>query len=405
MVTVIPRNVLVKTAVYLQDHDLVSRGILDAAGTAGPVISLARTPQERREKIIDRTVVIGSAFVLAPFHAGAFMKAMAAAFNIPADFMKLSYKELTSTQALQKGLARLAQARKHAVIIPAIPLETLRQNVVRAKTHMFIPDLMMECLIFGGVGWITNIVSRLYTGKNRFSGELKTTSKRNLDALYEKEKGYAKNERLRLIATLAMSFGLPLGIGLLLKKAMLAPNGASPVLNWARSKAHYFDYKDGYWMSLPSMGIVVAMQFAGHLLSARNPRELKENFLRETMMNAIFFWGNAAWMWAFSRLLFKPFGVPVETSVRKLMEKSPLARQKRNALIGSLSYLCGFVLNSASLAGSIYLNNYLTRERVQADVKNLQPLTTSKLFSTAKPTGSSLRWKGKKVKPVVKTAC
>ena len=54
MTTPIRFNTFVKSAMYLQEYDLVSRGILDTLGAAIPIISLARTPQERKEKILAR---------------------------------------------------------------------------------------------------------------------------------------------------------------------------------------------------------------------------------------------------------------------------------------------------------------------------------------------------------------
>jgi hypothetical protein len=53
---------------WFQDRPLLNRAVLDTAGYAAPSIALTRDPVERKEQTLDRILVIGSAFFLAPRH-------------------------------------------------------------------------------------------------------------------------------------------------------------------------------------------------------------------------------------------------------------------------------------------------------------------------------------------------
>ncbi len=104
----------------------MNRGILDTLGAAVPYISLARNPQERREKIVDRSIIIGSAFVLAPLHAWFFMRAMAKTLRIQPELMRVSFSHLKNTETLKQGLASLRREipklRKKVLVPRGMPL-------------------------------------------------------------------------------------------------------------------------------------------------------------------------------------------------------------------------------------------------------------------------------------------
>ena len=366
-------GLLARSAIYIQQHDLVSRGVIDAMGTAVPIIGLARTPQERREKIVDRVVVIGSVFVLAPLHAWALMHIMAKHYRLPVQFMSLSYSNLQNTQRLKQAFNKLPKQTLQKFTLPTTTaeMEVLRQKIAKAKINMFVPDLTLECLIMGGVGWITNFVSRLLTGQNWFTGELKTTSKQNLNLLHDKEKNYQRTERYRMAATILISTGVPLLLGQLLHKAIIPQKTSGAFFKWFKPKARLFDYFNGYWMSITSLWTVCLVQLSGHLLSARNYRELRENFIREMMLNLICANGINAWMGILKHAIYRPLKAPVKSTLFEMLQNVPKRQHSRIARIGSLTYFSGLLLTSASLAGSILFNNYLTHQKVQKDVKKI----------------------------------
>jgi hypothetical protein len=363
-------NTLGHTALLLEKYPLVCRGILDTAGLAVPVIALARTQQERREKILDRVIVIGSAFFLAPLHAWTLMRVMARANRVPKDLMRLSFQDLQTRRRFSQALKTLQSNSPQGVIRVN---DALRKRLLRAKINMLVPDLILECLLIGGAGWMTNLFTRMSTGKNMFSGEQKATSQDNLNRLYETEKDYQRSEKLRILGSLALSVGMPVTLGLLLKHALLRrPSSSSNLVKGLRKRAHYFDYRNGTWMSMPSLGIVITAQFFGHLFAARNPRELRENFIREGMLNAIFFWGDATWRLLLAKGLYRSLKLPSPEHRMDRIQAMPLpARLKTRWLNAAGRQLwVALALNSATLAGAIVLNNRLTQKKVESDVAN-----------------------------------
>lgn len=370
---------LARSAIYIQQHDLVSRGIIDALGTSVPVIGLARTPLERREKILDRIVVIGSLFLLAPAHAWVLMHAFAKHYKLPVKLMRFSYNDVLSAGTLKKALNKLSQTdlKKLGNLTTSKNIEALRQRIVKAKTNMFVPDLMLECFLLGGVGWITNLCSRYLTGRNRFTGELNETSKENLEALYQKEKKYQDTERYRMIATLCVSTGVPIILGTLLHKAVMPKIPKTAFAKWFRPKAKMFDYVDGCWMSLTSLWTVCLVQLSGHLLSARNKRELRENFIREMMINYVCMNFMSLCMGVMKPLIYKPAKLPMKSNIVEMLQKLPATRRPKAALIGAATYFTALGLNSAALAGAILFNNYLTHQKVQKDVRKLHSETSA----------------------------
>lgn len=139
--------------------------------------------------------------------------------------------------------------------------------------------------------------------------------------------------------------------------------------------AHWFDYKldklGWAWMSLPSLAIVVGMQFAGYLSSARSPRELRERFLREVQANGIFFLGEPVWLGLLANTVFrrayKTMGIQptlsIDKAVAKVPEKLKPLAAKRTAAI----YWLAFLLNTATLTASIVHNNKVTTRITQRD--------------------------------------
>ncbi len=366
----------------LQEYSLVNRGVLDTLGAAVPMVMLARNEEERREKMLDRTIVIGSAFVLAPLHAWLIMRGVARRHGIAPALMKLSYAELQSVEALKKGLHRLRSQKINVPGVPAID-EALRQTLVKAKTQMLVPDLIIECLIFASVGWITNFFTRTLTGKHQFTGEKSAVSEDALDELYENEAAFQQDERWRKLLTTGMALVAPIGLGWLLQKALLTPKKVLGILfQKIREKAHYFDYKDGIWMSMPTLGVVVCMQFLGQVMAARSERERRENLIREGMLNFVFFWGNALWMLLLSKMLFKPLKIPVETAIRKVIDRAPAGLKQKAGKIASAAYLTSFLLNTLTLSGVVVFNNRLTTRQVREDAAKLYAKKLTQLHQT-----------------------
>ena len=75
-----------------QETPLLNRGVLDAVGSS-PYVVLSRNRVERKERMLDRALVIGSAFFLAPLHGWLFLKLFSR--NLPSqNLMRVSFTQL-----------------------------------------------------------------------------------------------------------------------------------------------------------------------------------------------------------------------------------------------------------------------------------------------------------------------
>ena len=93
-----------KGAVALQTYPMVNRGVLDITGAAGPMIALARNKTERKERILERSIVIGSVFGLAPLHAILFRSLESWRIKLPRSTMGISFRNLTSETDFKHSL-------------------------------------------------------------------------------------------------------------------------------------------------------------------------------------------------------------------------------------------------------------------------------------------------------------
>lgn len=378
---------------------LVNRGILDSLGFAIPMIGLARSPQEQKELTLDRILVIGSAFFLAPAHAWVFKKLGAKVRKIPSTLLELNWKrhgkilngeylkdgqhlldgiqkKLTQLQSSHQKTNSLKQKKRFRTKInelkPLLSLskekaETLRIKLINAKMDLLIPDLMTECLIFGNIGFITNAFSKWLYGNQQFTGEQGIVSAEALRALYQEKKeselgGLSQKTRQRI--TTGLSLLLPLSIGLTLKRSLKKLN---PNKFWrnVQKLAYKFDYENGQWMSMAALSVVVALQEIGQLMASRSKREFKEGFIRETVANVLFFVGNDFFAIGLARGLKRLFKTPVSHRLAKLPDNS--TQKSKN--LSAYSYFGGFLTNVAALAGVIIGNNALTTHHLKQDAQ------------------------------------
>ncbi len=398
----------VNAAATLQRYPFLNRGVLDVVGMCPPVIALARNKEERREKWIDRAIVIGAAFVFAPIHARLFLRGVSKRFGVPKEFVTASSKCLKSTEVFKhaltsgqwqqwvktpKRLATVKQAVTQTLNYPAT-IEAVRKKIVRAKAWMMIPDVALEALILGNAPFFTNFVTRKLTGKGQFTGEKGAVSDADWDALYQdKTKAQRQQkEKHHLFAMLAAAVAIPMLVGLGAKRALLQGARAKGFGKTIQKAAHWFDYKldkRGWaWMSLPSLAIVVGMQFAGYLSSARSPREFKERFLREAQVNTLFFLGEYAWLGLLAHTVFrrayKKLNIKPTIQIQKAVKQSPKRWKPLAAKRTAAIYWLAFLLNSASVSASVIYNNWLTTKQTQHDALTARAKTVFNKLAPAR---------------------
>lgn len=391
---------------------LVNRGILDSLGFAAPMIALARSPQERKELTLDRILVIGAAFFLAPAHALLFKKLGAKLRKIPSTLLELNWKRhgqilhgeyLKDGQHLLDGIGKkLNQLKTQLATTPRAntqqqlqhkineltPLqhldangaEQLRQKLIRAKMDLLIPDMMTECLIFANIGFITNAFSRWLFGNKQFTGEQGIVSAEALRAMYTNKKEDqlgGLSEQTRQLITTGLAIALPLAIGLTLKKGLtkLNPNN---VWKKIQKLSYAFDYENGLWMSMAALSVVVAFQEIGQLMASRSKRELKEGFIRETVANVLFFAGNDFFAIGLARALKGLFKTPVSNRLAHL----PQGASQQSKHLSAYAYFGGFLTNVLALAGVIIGNNALTTHHLKQDAAEYYQTIGARLTNT-----------------------
>jgi len=371
----------------LQGNHLLNRGILDLFGACIPMIALTRNKTERREVTLERAMVLFSAFILAPLHAALFV--WLSSRNVPRQLMRLSLKELISIPALKTGVEGLKRdiPKKMAKIQwgEHILDETLRKKLINAKTKMFIPDLILESLIFANMGWILNAFTKKKTGKDQFSGEMKAVDEKSLDELYKKEHAKKENKLTKHIATLGLPFIVPIGLGLVLRNTVLKGDKAKGALKTLQNIAHRFDYRHGIWMGIGTLVVVVAMQYLGSLLAARSPRELKETFIRDGLTNFSFFLGEPLFMWLVTQGLFRKLKFTPHVEIPKIIASAKPEHQLRAGKIASGAWVGSFILNVGFLTSIIVLFNHLTINKVKQEAGKLEGEKLQTLFNNGGP--------------------
>lgn len=391
---IVPLPPLAHWTKLFQERPLLNRAVLDTVGYAIPSILLTRNPIERKEQTLDRALVIGSAFFLAPLHALLFLKLFGR--NLPSQkLMWMPFQNLTNATTFRQGLKALAHEAlqdsrgKVAWKIPKTLLtnrayaEKVRKQVIQNKAHMLMVDMLTEAMIFTNIRFVTNWFTKRMTGKHQFSGEYGAVDQQRLDQFHEHQ---AKQERFtehqKQLFNNGLAIVLPAVTALGLRKAFLKPNAKGPWLSLMRKVASSFDYNKGVYMGMGAMGLITAMQLLGYAMAARDRYELREKMIVQNIGNYIFFFGNWTWMQLLSKAFVNQHKLPAVRSIQGALTtvlKQGGTPQKAAQAAGraSMFYWLCFILNNLSFASLVVLTNKDTVKRLKSDVsafeKTLQP--------------------------------
>lgn len=400
-----PQPVLLSPWVHwtklFQERPLLNRAVLDTVGYAVPSILLTRNPIERKEQTLDRILVIGSAFFLAPLHAWLFLRLFSR--KLPSEMlMRLSYKDLFNTKGFQAALPRLKQELLQDSLgkqVWAIPKRLLtdnafanriRQQVIQQKSHMLLWDLLTEALIFTNLRFVTNWFTRTLTGKNQFSGEYGVAEQEKLDKLHQKNKqGERFTEQQKQIFNTVLALLVPPLVALGLRRAMLQPQNQSFWAKGLRRIAGGFDYNKGIYLGMGALGVIIAMQLLGYAMAARDKYELREKMLVQNIGNFIFFFGNWTWMQLLGRTILGQSKLPAVRSVQEAMDKvakqgGSMPKVKQASRWAATFYWLCFLLNNLSFASLVVATNKSTVQQVKTDVAQLEQ-SERKQHRPAKP--------------------
>ncbi|MBX2859652.1 MAG: hypothetical protein KTR14_00325 [Vampirovibrio sp.] len=371
-----------------QDTALMNRAVLDTVGYGIPSVALTRNPTERKEQTLDRILVIGSAFFLAPLHALLLMRYFGR--KLPSkELMRVSYKHLKSLPEFKQGLEEVAKnivrdsRGKKSWTIPEKLLkddkyaDSIRKQLIDAKSHMLLWDLLIEASILMNIKFITNWVTRKKTGKNQHAGEQGVVSADKLDNLYkeyDKKKRFSEKFKQSLGMMMALVISPTVALGL--RHAMRHPDKQNVVLKGLRKIADKFDYKRGIYISMLPLGILVGLQYLGYLMAARDKHELREKATVQGIGNYIFFFGNATWMYLLGKTVLRKAKIKptlgIQENVDRLKKAGKSAPLITKAATGAAAFywLC-FALNNLSFAGLVVGNNHATTKKVKKEAEAL----------------------------------
>lgn len=329
----------------IEQRVLWNKGIVTGAVDAGWIAN-ANNPIERKEKA-RRTLSFLVLSYLTPIitlplsnkismkHVGKLTKNLSAQNH---KAIHLSNKYLVSAEKTKEGLEILSKEYTHS------PLEHLwakiqgkkldkaqlnfkelldkyggdydlvRKKIIDAKTAVFSSDIIFTGVATGSVGFINNNLTKKETGSSGFSAEMKMADKNIVE---KRAKKYEENSKKRYAAFLATVLTSATVIPFAIKKGLKAKN----VSEFTKKYAPKFDYDDGMYMSrLALLFGCAGLSQAGTFLSSRNKTELKDNAIRLSTTDAIFFGGDILLASLFANISDKCFG----TNLIKPSEKKTL---------------------------------------------------------------------------------
>jgi hypothetical protein len=368
----------------LQDNVFLNKSILETVGLDGPMIGMARNPQERKELAFKVGIITLVAFYLAPLHARLFAQLASHLHGqIDARLLCLGYEELTHTSALKQGLSRLKEELVSFKVKPLtlpeaweLQPETLRQNIVKAKTLLLTLDLGTEALFLMNVGKLKNWFGYLLTHKKQFTGEMGTVSSSDLDALYtykekqKREHSLTSKQTSYLLNTLALF--TPTVIAQSFKHAFLNMNKQNSVLSALRKIAPAFSNDSrGFTLGLASFATAFVLLNIGEYTAARSDNEKVEIVVKKTPLFLSFMFGDLLLNRGLKRL-FPPKGYTLQHTITQTLRQAPKALKAKAAQHAALTYLGAFTLNTGLVAAVIYAGNKITRKRLKQQVQHMK---------------------------------
>jgi hypothetical protein len=370
----------VATVASFQDVGFFSKALLDAAAFDVPYALNAKNDQERRERIVQGSLIMAFAYGFSPIHSTLNAKLFRSGIKDVSEadrkaLFRLHYKDLENpavfTESLKKTLPHL-NLNKEAQAL-------LQKQIFRAKTSHLIVDLAMEGLLLTSVPFLSKLSTQLLTGDTHFIGERNLAKKEDLNALYKQEdqEKQKKNKWFHTVATLALGAGLPAGVGFAIRHALSSKKtNPSPITAFFKKVAPHFEYqyieKLKWFKHIPVLPVAalvpVFLAFnLGRIMSTRSKREFKETAVQEPLFLASFFLVTPA----IFRLLNKGFP-SIAARLQKLVDaKASQQEINRVGRYSALSFLGAYLSTILITIGVVNWTNHMTRKGIQDEVNAL----------------------------------
>ncbi len=388
----------------LQNYPLVNKAVVEGVGVDIPTIGLARNPIERKELIFEQALTFFLFFMAAPAHAWGYRKLAHKAYKLPAQFMDVAFTELKSLPKFKAAIKqlpdKLARLNNETLLPWQKPkpftkpdfshiklTDTIRKNVLKAKTWMWTLDLITVCGLTGSIGFAKNVVGKLLSGTKHFTGEIGVVDQKQLDELYykqpkeDKDKSQSKKSSLGKGATVyAASVIFPAVTGALMwaacKKTHAGKGIGKAFMRGMGKLANHLDHRRGIFISLASLFGAATVFNIGLFSAARSPNERREVLMKKVPMQTTFFLGDLVLMFLANYRYLKKRGIKPTSHIETGIQRAAKPLKKTVGKRLAKTFWGMFALNTAMVGSLVVLNNWLTTKRVKQQAATQQVANT-----------------------------
>lgn len=182
----------------------------------------------------------------------------------------------------------------------------------------------------------------------------------------------------------ALAIGLPLLIGLGIRRNFLNVAKQTKVAQKVRQWAPMWNYKKGYLLGFAALVLIGIMDDFGEFMAARSPNELRGSILKRVPVTVYFLFGDRLLLKLFS-LFGKSKQIPNVTTIQKAVALAPKDAKVQAAKRAAGLFWLSFLLNTGIVASTIVLNNWWTEKKLKADVAKLDFESSSRAGFTIPP--------------------
>ncbi len=288
----------------IESNLLLNKGITEVGGFIIPQAIMANNKDESIERsfksMLYFLITFVSPIVLLPF----FNKKALSYYNITKDFnnnekkiLEVSKNYLSKDgEYLKEGIKQKSQElfgnpEGFNSVLGKYNNDTekLRKDLINAHTSIHFTDLLTTNLMVASYPWLGNLFTQYRTKRSGYSGTYAMA-----DEEFTKQSAQKANrtKRLRQAVTLGLAMLPALTLPLLVKKGMLKGRYSNnKTLKWFNKNAGKFDYKKAMYMSrATALAMWLTGDYLPNMFASRDKYELKDNFIRITLMDS-FFWG------------------------------------------------------------------------------------------------------------------
>lgn len=297
----------------------LSRAVVDLVGCDIPWVLMANNKEEKKEKARKLFTIFAiawlSPFITLPLSNRFAMKYVGKLTN---KFWSNSHKAihisnqyLKNSDDMMKGLEKLSKKTtsgplealynkiskrkyKQGIDIDALlkscggDKELLRKKLIKSKNAVLFSDCIFSFGTIGAFPFINNEITYKESGQKGFSAEMSMADKKIVE---KRAQEYEKSKKYKYAAFGTLVGLTSLGLSLASYGALISKKSGRLISN-LKNSSKYFDYNKGIYMSRLPLVIGSIVTQTGYMLASRNSTERKDNFIRYSLSDAVFFGGD-----------------------------------------------------------------------------------------------------------------